>query len=56
MGIDKDDQMALLHMFDGECGHEAILTEHVMDKAAQLEKKLEDLQLSGTLESDETKL
>ena len=56
MGIDRGDQMALLHMVDGECGHQAVLTEHITGKAAQLEGKLEDLQLSGTHESEETKM
>ena len=56
MGIDKDDQMAMIQMFDGECSHKAVLTEHITDKAAQLESKLEDLQLSGTHESEETKM
>ena len=53
MGIDKDNQALLLQVFDDEYSHMTALTDTLMDEAAQLEGKLEELQLS---ESGDTKM
>ena len=48
MGIDKDDQTAVLQMFDDDFDHATRVTDTLMDEADQLERKLEELQLPGS--------
>jgi len=48
IGIDKDDQTAVLQMFDDDFDHATRVTDTLMDEADQLERKLEELQLSGS--------
>ena len=48
MGIDKDDQTAVLQMFDDDFDHATRVTDTLVDEADQLERKLEELQLSGS--------
>ena len=45
MGIDKDDQTAVLQMFDDDFDHATRVADTLMDEADQLERKLEELQL-----------